>query len=128
MVMEFTVRWSEAKKFSDGNLDIDAEGVYLIGYRKANETTRYPVYIGQGHIGDRLAFHFANSRKICDRVFQKDRIAYYRYAKCSDKQDRLDIELALYHKHGGSGKLCNENEPPGSGRYATIHIEEIFPA
>jgi hypothetical protein len=39
---------------------------------------------------------------------------------------RLDIELGLYRKYGGSTKLCNEIEPPGSGRYDHIEVKEVF--
>jgi len=51
---------------------------------------------------------------------------YYRYAKCSDEDTRLDIELGLYRKHGGPN-LCNEIEPHGSGRYRKIEVDEQFP-
>lgn len=125
--MKFTVRWSRPKKFEEGNFSVDCVGVYLIGYRDTSTNKRYVSYVGQGEIGTRLSDHYNKNRCVRERVRQQGRVSYYRYAECEDEDDRLDIELGLYRKHGGSEKLCNENEPPGSSRYETIHIEEIFP-
>lgn len=125
--MKFTVRWSEAKKFQEGNLDVNFEGVYLIGCRNTSTDKRFPIYVGQGNIGDRLRFHFNNNQCIRNQVLQDGRAGYYRYAKCEHDSDRLDIEFGLYRKYGGSEKLCNEVEPPGSGLYRTIEVVEEFP-
>lgn len=123
--MEFQVRWSEAKKFKEGNTNIAVEGVYLIGYRNTKTDKRYPVYVGQGDVGTRLADHLNNNGCIKGRINQSGRVGYYRYAEVADEDDRLDIELGLYYNHGGS-KLCNQVEPPGSGRYENVEVEELF--
>ena len=123
--MKFKVTWSEPKKFEDGNFDINADGVYLIGYRDQQTDKRYIVYLGQGDIGTRLSDHHRKNACVKRKIGQAGRVGYYRYAKCADEDDRLDIELGLYHKHGATG-LCNEIEPPGSGRYGNIEVEEQF--
>lgn len=124
--MNFTVKWSEPKKFKDGNFAIDADGVYLIGYRDTRTDKRYLVYVGQGDIGTRLADHYRNNICVKRKIHEDGRVGYYRFASCRNENDRLDIERGLYHNHGGT-KLCNEVEPPGSGRYARIEVEEEFP-
>jgi len=124
--MRFSVRWSKAQKFEAGNFNVDGDGVYLIGYRVEGTKDRYPVYVGQGDIGTRLADHYRKNARINKRLDHPARIGYYRYAACSDEDDRLDVELGLYRKHGAE-KLCNEIEPPGSGRYAIIDVEETYP-
>lgn len=123
--MTFNVTWSEAKKFEAGNLNIASDGVYLIGYRNTATDERYVVYVGQGHIGTRLADHLRNNVSVMRRIGQAGRVGYYRYATCADEDTRLDIELGLYRKHGGSA-LCNEVEPCGSGRYGQIEVTEKF--
>jgi hypothetical protein len=123
--MKFKVTWSEPKKFLDGNLKINADGVYLVGYRDEQTGKRHIVYVGQGDIGTRLSDHYRNNSCIKKKIGQVGRVGYYRYAECGDEDDRLDIELGLYHEHGGT-KLCNEIEPPGSGRYGKIEVEEQF--
>jgi hypothetical protein len=123
--MKFQVRWSEPKKLQEGNFKISADGVYLIGYRDEQTGKRYILYVGQGDIGTRLADHHWNNSRIQKRIGQVGRVGYYRYAECADEGDRLDIELGLYHQHGGK-KLCNEIEPSGSGRYWQINVEEQF--
>lgn len=125
--MKFAVTWSEPKKFEDGNFRLAVTGVYLIGYRDTETNERYLIYIGQGDVGDRLSDHYQNNRRIGSKLKPDGRVGYYRYAKCEDENGRLDIELGLYRKHGGSEKLCNEIEPPGSGRYQIIEVEETFP-
>ena len=123
--MTFTVTWSEPKRFETGNLNIGFDGVYLIGYRDTETDKRYIIYIGQGDIGIRLVDHLRNNACVKRKIDQAGRVGYYRYAKCTDEDTRLDIELGLYRKHGGS-TLCNEIEPPGSGRYEHIEVEEKF--
>ncbi len=123
--MKFTVTWSEAKKFEDGNFKgVDFDGVYLIGYRNLKDDKRYPVYVGQGAIKRRLEDHLADNACVQRRI-RDGGAGYYRYARCASEDDRLDIELGLYRNHGGD-KLCNENEPPDSGRYPEIVVEEKF--
>lgn len=124
-IMTFTVTWSEPKKFEAGNFKTDFDGVYMIGYRDTGTDERYVVYIGQGDIATRLADHLRNNGCVKRKIGQSGRVGYYRYAKCTDEDMRLDIELGLYHKNGGS-KLCNEIEPPGSGRYEHIEVKEVF--
>lgn len=123
--MSFTVTWSEPKRFEAGNFNIGVEGVYLIGYRDTETDKRYILYVGQGDIGTRLGDHFCNKTNVKRKIAQLGRVGYYRYAKCGDEDTRLDIELGLYRKHGGSA-LCNEVEPPGSGRYGCIEVSEEF--
>lgn len=123
--MTFKVTWSEPKRFETGNLNIASDGVYLIGYRDTATDKRYIVYVGQGDIGTRLADHLRNNASVKLRIGQAGRVGYYRYARCADEDTRLDIELGLYLKHGGS-TLCNEIEPPGSGRYGQIEVNEEF--
>ena len=115
-MMVFRVTWSEPKKFEAGNLNIGSDGVYLIGYRDKASDKRYVVYVGQGDIGTRLACHLRDNASIMRRIGQAGRVGYYRYATCADEDTRLDIELGLYRKHGGTA-LCNEIELYGSGRY-----------
>ena len=112
--MKYTVNWSQAKKFEKDNFSPHGNGVYLIGYRDTETDKRYPVYVGQGDISTRLADHLRNNTYVNKRINKAGRAGYYRYAKVADEDDRLDVELALYHKHGGS-KLCNEIEPIGIG-------------
>lgn len=121
----FNVTWSAPKKFETGNFNFQFDGVYLIGYRDTETDKRYIVYVGQGDIGTRLADHLRNNARIKRRIGQAGCVGYYRYAKCTDEDMRLDIELGLYRKHGGT-KLCNEIEPPGSGRYERIEVKEEF--
>jgi hypothetical protein len=123
--MKFKVTWSKPKTFEEGNFNIDGDGVYLIGYRDTTTNTRYIIYIGQGEIGDRLAYHHRNNRRVQRRVGQDDRVGYYRYSKVGREADRLDIELALYQKYDGE-RLCNEVVPPGSGRYQSVEVDESF--
>jgi hypothetical protein len=123
--MKFKVTWSEPKKFEDGNFDISSDGVYLIGYRDQQTDKRYIVYVGQGDIGTRLSDHRRKNAGVKKKIGQAGRVGYYRYAECTDEDDRLDIELGLYHNHGGI-KLCNEIEPLGSGRYGNIEVDEQF--
>lgn len=122
---KFKVAWSKPKKFEDGNFNQDFDGVYLIGYRDTRTNERYPVYVGQGDVGARLSDHYQNNACIKKRLGQANRVGYYRYAECADEDDRLDIELGIYHNHRAA-KICNETEPPGSGRYDKIHVEEEF--
>lgn len=82
------------------------------------------MYVGQGDIGERLAHHFWNSRCIQQRTGQTGRIGYYSYTRVDREADRLDTELALDRKY--DGKLCNEVEPPGSGRSDAVQVEETF--
>jgi len=123
--MKFKVTWSKAKKFEEGNLDLSVQGIYLIGYRDTATDKRHPVYVGQGDVGTRLADHYRNNTRIKKRVNQPGRVAFYRYAEAENEDDRLDVELALYRKHGGQ-ILCNEVEPPGSGRNENVEVEEFF--
>ena len=123
--IKFKVTWSEPKKFENGNFNIDVDGIYLIGYRDIQTGKRYVVYVGQGDVGTRLTEHHRKNSCVKRRIGQVDRIGYYRYATCTTEDDRLDIELALYHNHGGTA-LCNEVEPSGSGRYQKIEVEEYF--
>lgn len=123
--MTFNVTWSEPKKFEVGNINIASDGVYLLGYRDTATDKRYIVYVGQGDIGTRLADHLRNNASVKRKIGQEGRVGYYRYAKCADKDTRLDIELGLYRKHGRS-TLCNEIEPCGSGRFAQIEVNEEF--
>ncbi len=124
--MKFKVAWSKAKKFEEGNFDLSVQGVYLIGYSDTATDKRHPVYVGQGDVGARLADHYRKNSCIKKRVNQSGRIGYYRYAEVEDEEDRQDIEFGLYQNHGGP-KLCNEVEPPGSGRYEEVEVEELFP-
>lgn len=105
---------------------MDSDGVYLIGYRNTETDKRYTVYVGQGAMSDRLSDHLKKNSCIKRRLSQTGRAGYYRYARVENEDDRLDIELGLYHNHGAT-KLCNEVEPPGSGRQGTIEVEEQFP-
>jgi hypothetical protein len=123
--MKFKVTWSKAMRFEEEYFDLNAQGVYLIGYRDTATNKRYPVYVGQGDVGARLADHHRNNECIKKRVNQSGRVGYYRYAKAENEDDRLDVELGLYQNHGGP-KLCNEVEPPGSGRHENVEIEESF--
>ncbi len=105
--MKFTVTWSEAKKFEEGNFEgLDFDGVYLIGYRDLKEDKRYVIYVGQDAVKDRLKDHLANNTCIQKRI-SNGGAGYYRYARCANEDARLDIELGLYRNHGGR-KLCNE--------------------
>ncbi len=127
--MEFTVTWSGPKKFNDDNFaNLNFDGVYLIGYRNLETDKRFPVYVGQDLIKDRLSDHYKNNKCIKDKVFKSGRSPYYRYAKVSDENNRLDIEFGLYNNHGKT-KLCNEIEPPSSGPYEKndIIVKESFP-
>ena len=123
--IKFTVTWSEAKKFENGNFDIDVDGVYLIGYRETQTNKRYVIYVGQGDVGSRLSDHHRSNACVKKKIAQPGHAGYYRYARCANEDDRLDIELGLYHNHGGTA-LCNEIEPSGSGRYQKIEVEERF--
>jgi hypothetical protein len=123
--MTFKVTWSEPKKFAAGNFNVAFDGVYLIGYRDTATDKRHVVYVGQGDIGTRLADHLRNNASVKRRIGQAGRVGYYRYATCADEDIRLDIELGLYRKHGGS-VLSNEIEPCGSGRYGQIEVSEEF--
>jgi hypothetical protein len=123
--MKFKVTWSKANKFEEGNLELSVQGVYLIGYRDISTNKRHPVYVGEGDVGTRLADHYRNNARIKKRLNQSGRVGYYRYAKAENEDDRLDVELALYHRYGGPD-LCNEVEPPGSGRYENVEVEESF--
>src|SRR5689334_21057087 len=41
--MKFQVKWSEPKKFQEGNFKINADGVYLVGYRDEQTGKRHIV-------------------------------------------------------------------------------------
>jgi len=123
--MRFKVTWSKPKKFKEKSFDLSVDGVYLIGYRDTARNTRYIVWLGQGDVGSQLTDHYRNNSWIKKRLYQVGRVGYYRYAEVEEEDDRLDIELGLYHSHGGSS-LCDEIEPAGSGRYAKIEVEELF--
>ena len=123
--MKYRIEWSKPKKFELNNFNgTDFNGVYLIGYRKASDNKRYIVYVGQGNVKNRLEDHITNNNCVNNKI-DKEGVGYYRYYKCVDDNDRLDIELGLYNKYGPSG-LCNEISPPGSGISRKIEIEEIF--
>jgi len=124
--MRFKLTWSKPRKFEERNFDLRVGGVYLIGYRDPGENTRYIVWLGQGDVGSWLADHYRNNSYIKRRLNQVGRVGYYRYAEVEEVDDRLDIELGLYHNHGGSS-FCNEIEPAGSGRYTKVEVEEVFP-
>jgi hypothetical protein len=125
--MTYKVYWSEPKKFQEGNLNIDLIGVYLIGYRDTATNKRSVVYIGKGHIGDRLVYQYHNNPCIRKKIRIAGRVGYYRFSECDDENARLDAELSLYRKYGGSEKLCNKIEPGGSGRFREIEVVEDFP-
>ena len=125
--MQFTVNWSEPKKFQADNFsEINFDGIYMIGYRKEGTNGRHPVYFGQGYISTRLVNHFENNAKVLAKI-RANGIGYYRFAKCSNESDRLDIELGLYRKYGGKEKLCNEIDPPGTDRYSEVSVIEVYP-
>jgi hypothetical protein len=123
--MRFKVTWSKPKNFKERSFDLSVEGVYLIGYRDARTNTRYIVWLGQGDVGSRLVDHYRNNSSVRKRLNQVGRVGYYRYAQVEEEDDRLDIELGLYHNHGGSN-FRNVIEPAGSGRYAKVEVQELF--
>lgn len=124
--MKFSVTRSEPKKFQEENFfGLDFDGVYLVGYRDTATDKRHVVYVGQGNVGTRLADHFRNHTRIKARVCLSGCVGYYRFARCADKEVRLDIELGLYRNHGAKS-LCNELEPCGSGTCGEIVVSEVF--
>lgn len=125
--MKLTINWSTPRKFQEGNFGgLDFDGLYIISYRRPNTDKRFVIYVGQGCVDKRLSDNYWNNTCLSRKIRKNGGIGYYRFARCSDEDDRLDIELGLYNKYGEKDKLCNEQEPSGSGRYEDIVVEEKF--
>ena len=88
--LEVKIRWSKEINLISSDLSkVDLDGVYVIGY--AQRQRRYTVYVGQGDIKARLAYH---RRMLHILSYGRRGTLKARYAKVS-KSRRDGVELYL---------------------------------
>ncbi len=107
LLSETSLHWQQLSDYSGFGLECshtpESDGVYIIV-----DAAGYAIYVGQGNIRQRLKDHLSENepnRALWQIVQQGTQLSAY-YAQTESAQ-MTGIELFLYEKYKGNGKLTN---------------------